>query len=215
MVFGKEHPHHSSTLARCSECDSRCGVSDHERPLGLAAETSHIQKNCQPVRSNRSGYVCLTTDGSVPSLFQLVARSLCSGNRCLPAGLVAHQGVCQPTLEPGRSSSVQSTERSDPHCSGGSSLEDTAMVSSATADVIIAIPRLITHVQAMLYRDPEDLAPQLVVWHISGRDTETKSFQRKLPRSCSSHGELRLTTHSLANGIAGVVQGTEIPFQDL
>ena len=81
--------------------------------------------------------------------------------------------------------------------------------------MLIAIPCLITHVQAMLYRDPEDLAPQLAVWHISGRDTETKSFRRKLPRSCSSHGELRLTTHSLANGIAGVVQGTEIPFQDL
>ena len=74
--------------------------------------------------------------------------------------------------------------------------------------MLIAVPRLISHDQVMLYRDPEDLLPQLAVWHISGRDTETRSFQRKLPHSCSNHGTLRpisLTTHSLASGIAGVV----------
>ena len=46
-------------------------------------------------------------------------------------------------------------------------------------------------------------------------DTETKSFRRKLPYSCSSPGGLSLTTHSLASGIAGVVQEVQIPFQAL
>ena len=76
--------------------------------------------------------------------------------------------------------------------------------------MLIAVPRLINHDQIMLNRDPGDLIPQLAVWLISGRDTETKSFRRKLPHSCSSPGGLRQTsliTHSLASGIAGVVQG--------
>ena len=84
--------------------------------------------------------------------------------------------------------------------------------------MLVAIPRLINHNQQMLNRGPEDIVPQLAVWHISGSDTETKSFWRKLLPSCSSHGELRptsLTTHSLASGIAGVVQGIQIPFQVL
>ena len=57
----------------------------------------------------------------------------------------------------------------------------------------------------------QDRAPmiqtQLAVWNISGRDTETKSFRRRLPLSCSNHGGKRpisLTTHSSADGIAGV-----------
>ena len=56
------------------------------------------------------------------------------------------------------------------------------------------------------------------IWNISWRDTETRSFRRKLPHSCLSHGGLRptdLTTHSLVSGIAGVVQGIRIPFQVL
>ena len=46
--------------------------------------------------------------------------------------------------------------------------------------MLIAIPHLTNHDQMMLNRDPEDLIPQLAVWHISGRDIETKSFRRKL-----------------------------------
>ena len=65
----------------------------------------------------------------------------------------------------------------------------------------------------------QDRAPmiqtQLAVWNISGRDTETKSFRRRLPLSCSNHGGKRpisLTTHSSADGIAGVIEGKPIPF---
>ena len=84
--------------------------------------------------------------------------------------------------------------------------------------MLIAVPHLISHNQVMLNRDPQHFIPQLAVWNISGRDTETRSFRRKLPHSCLSHGGLRptdLTTHSLASGIAGVFQGIRIPFQVL
>ena len=50
--------------------------------------------------------------------------------------------------------------------------------------MLIAMPRLINHDQTMLNRDLEDLIPQLAVWHISGRFSETKSYRRKLPHSC-------------------------------
>ena len=69
-----------------------------------------------------------------------------------------------------------------------------------------------------VYQEQSTLNPQLAVWNISGRDTETRSFQRKLPHSCSNHGEKRpisLTTHSLGDGIAGVVSGKLIPFRVL
>ena len=135
VVPGKEHPHHSPTPTRCSECDSRCGVSDYDRQVRLAAKPSHIRQDCRPVRSSESGPVCLTSDRTMPSLFQLAARSLCSGNRSLSAGLVSDQGVCQPPMEPDRPSSVQSTDGEGTDCASGTCLEDTAMVSIATANV--------------------------------------------------------------------------------
>ena len=135
VVPGEEHPHHSPTPTRCSECDSRCGVSDYDRQVRLAAKPSHIRQDCRPVWSSGSGPVCLTSDHTMPSLFQLVARSLCSGNRCLSAGLVSDQGVCQPPIEPDRPSSVQGTDGEGTDCASGTCLEDTAMVSIATANV--------------------------------------------------------------------------------
>ena len=81
-----------------------------------------------------------------------------------------------------------------------------------------AYPYLIRHHQIMLNRDSESLSPQLAVWPISGRDTESMSFQRKLHPSCSNPGELRqigLTTHSSGSGIAGVIHGVQIPFRVL
>ena len=126
MVPGTEYPHRSPTPTRCSERDSQCGISDYDRSIRLAAEPSDIQRDNTLLWSHRSGHVCITSDSSVPSLFQLAARSLCSGNRYLPAGLVSNQGVRRSTLESDRSGSVQITEGSGPHCSGGTSLEDTA-----------------------------------------------------------------------------------------
>ena len=62
------------------------------------------------------------------------------------------------------------------------------------------------------------LEPQLAVWNISGRDSEASNFLHRLRNSSSSHGGLRqtsLTTHSLGDGIAGVLDGVQIPFQVL
>ena len=63
-----------------------------------------------------------------------------------------------------------------------------------------------------------DIQPQLAVWHISGKDSLIKDFQKRLQGSCSPLGGKSLgslTTHSLPNGPAGVTNGISIPFQEI
>lgn len=63
-----------------------------------------------------------------------------------------------------------------------------------------------------------EIIPQLAAWHISGDATKTKKFLKRaqncswLPGGRNHHGH---TTHSLESGLAGAVNGTPIPFQDL
>ena len=131
VVPGTEHPHHSATPARCAKRDCRCGVTDNEGSIRLATEPCPVQQDCQALGSNSNGPICISTDHSVPTLFQLAARSLRSGNKCLPAGLVSYTGLCQPTLEYDREGSVTGQNPTGMHCASGTSLEDTAMVPSA------------------------------------------------------------------------------------
>ena len=59
---------------------------------------------------------------------------------------------------------------------------------------------------------------QFAIWHISGIDTEARTFRKRLPFSCSNHGGQKptsLTTHSLGGGLAGVIEGVQIPFRAL
>ena len=60
--------------------------------------------------------------------------------------------------------------------------------------------------------------PRLVAWSISGNPSKAKAFLSRLQTSLPSPGGLRqtsLTTHSLSDGIAGVVRGVPIRFRDL
>lgn len=125
----------SSTPTRCSKQDSRCGVSDYERSIRLATESSFVQQDSRLVWSHRSGHVCFSSDHPVPSLLKLVARSLCSGHRCLPAGLVSDLRLCQPTLEPDRQSFVPGTDKTGTGRAGGTRLEDTALVPTPSTNV--------------------------------------------------------------------------------
>ena len=82
--------------------------------------------------------------------------------------------------------------------------------------MLVDYPRLIiSGTEIMVNRDSSLMLPQLAIWHISGRDTEVSSFQRKLQTSCLVPGGLKLTspmTHFLPNGTAGVLNGVQIPF---
>ena len=62
------------------------------------------------------------------------------------------------------------------------------------------------------------IMPQLAVWSISGKDSMNKVFQAKLQTSSSIHGGQKQTspmTHYSGDGIAGVLNGVPIHFQDL
>ena len=77
-------------------------------------------------------------------------------------------------------------------------------------------PRLLGQMPPIVTRQVQPMiVPQLAVWPISGKSTETKSFQMKLPLLCLNQDESRqisLTTHSSANGIAGVIEWGSDPF---
>ena len=80
--------------------------------------------------------------------------------------------------------------------------------------MLVDYPRLIiSGTEIMVNRDSSLMLPQLAVWHISGRDTDVSSFQRKLQTSCLVPGLLKLTspmTHFSPNGTVGVLNGIQI-----
>ena len=60
--------------------------------------------------------------------------------------------------------------------------------------------------------------PQLAVWSISGKALTVKAFQDRLQSLSSTPGDQKLAdhmTHYSGDAIAGVLNGFEIPFQDL
>jgi hypothetical protein len=165
--------------------------------------------------SNSNGPICISADHSVPTLFQLAARSLCSGNKCLPVGLVSYTGLCQPTLEYDREGSVTGQNPTGMHCVSGTSLEDTAIVPSTATCAGSSTTSDNTQSDSTEQGPNESNPTTIAMWHISGRIMEARSFRKKLPHSYSSLGEPRLTdlmTHSSGSGIACVIQGVQIPF---
>ena len=98
VVPGKEHSLNSSASPRGVKPHSRCGVSDISGSVRLEAEPIHLSEDKSPLRSNRHRSICLQANNTVCSLFQLAARSLCTGNRCISSRLVSNQGLCKPSM---------------------------------------------------------------------------------------------------------------------
>ena len=99
--------------------------------------------------SSGSGPICITANCTVPSLFQLAARSLCHNNKCIPAGLVTGARLCQLPLEPNRTGSLTCPNATGTNYSGGTSLEDTNMTPTIYTDV---------HCLSSAYQRPADNA---------------------------------------------------------
>ena len=70
----------------------------------------------------------------MPSLFHLASGSLRSSYRCLPAGLVAIEGLCQPPMVPNREGTSPGANPTSTDSPPGTSLEDSAMVLTPTVD---------------------------------------------------------------------------------
>ena len=94
-----------------------------------------IQQTSQSVWPHRRGHVRLSIDHSVPSLFQLVARSLCSGNRCSSTGFVSDTGACQSSLERNWPGPIPGAGTASMHRAGGTSLEESAMVPTSSTNI--------------------------------------------------------------------------------
>lgn len=85
-------------------------------------------------------------------------------------------------------------------------------------NMVIDCPRLILDNPVVVNQHCPGMFPQLAVWLVSGRDILAKNFRRMLQHSCLNQGDQKpasLTTHSLGDGVAGVVRGVPIPFLDL
>ncbi len=89
-------------------------------------------------------------------------------------------------------------------------------------EMLTEAPLRVPPKQDLILTNPPDQPtrrdPQLVAWVISGNGTKSVNFWGRLWTSSYRHGGRSLrspTTHSLGNGLAGAVKGTQIPFQVL
>ena len=80
-------------------------------------------------------------------------------------------------------------------------------------------PRLLSPQQAQMQRGgqqrAEEFTPQLAVWPVSGKNSETVAFQQRLLTSCWHPGGRsphKPTTPCSTSGLAGVLNGIVIPF---
>ena len=75
--------------------------------------------------------------------------------------------------------------------------------------ILVDLPCLLPHQVGVVAH----LDPQLAIWSISERDSGTSNFHHRLRSSSSSYEGQRwtsLTTHSLGDGIAGVLNGVQM-----
>ena len=175
----------------------------------------NLPKNQQTLWATGSGPICVQTHQSVPPLLQLAARSICGGNRHIPPGLEDNQRLCQPTMESDPQCANENTNAGSRCNPGNSCLEDTAWYPLLLL-LVVDWPRLLPKLTPNIVSVP--IMPQLAMWSISGRALTVKAFRDKLQSLSSTLGDQKLAdhmTHYSGDGIAGVLNGVQIPFQDL
>ena len=135
VVPGEEHSHSSTASARYTEPGGRHGIQVHERLIRLEIGSSDFSGSQQTLWPTGSGPVRIQTYQPVPSLLQLVARSICRSNQCIPPGLEDNERFCQPTMELGAQGTEESTESGSRHNPNSPHMEDAAMVPSPVGNV--------------------------------------------------------------------------------
>ena len=178
MVPGEEHSPLGTAPSRCTDSYGRHGVEIHEGSITLETASTDVYEYKQNLRTTGSGPICIKADQSVPSLLQLVARSICRGNRCISPGLEKHERVCQPTTKPDIPCFDENTSSGSRGGAGGISVEGSTMVYPTTINAgrLALPPTTRTHPESKTI----PLEPQLAVWSISGTDSVAKAFQAKL-----------------------------------
>ena len=195
VVPREEHTHHSVAPTRYSEPGSRLEVAHNTRSYGLETEPTMVQEDRPTVGPNRGRFVCNQDHKAVPSLLQLDPHAAATDAFLQDWSL--RRGFANPVIL------MAPVWKTQPWY-------------SLLLGMLVDYPRLLGQMPPIVTRQVQPMiVPQLAVWPISGKSTEMKSFQMKLPLFCLNRDESRqmsLSTHSSANGIAGVIEGVQIPF---
>ena len=131
MVPGEEHKHSSAIPPGLLEYSGRPRIMVDAGQVQLETGRRCIWEGQPTIWSSGGGSIRVEANASVPSLLQLAARSLHGGDGRLPTGLIVNEGICQSTLESNRQSLVEITDARSKGHSICTSVENTAMVSSA------------------------------------------------------------------------------------
>ena len=134
MVHGEEHSPQSPALGRCADHHSRRRVPSHEGPVRLETVSSSVPSDQPEARTSGGRPVCQQTDSPAADIRQLETRPDGHDHGCLHSGLGRAQSICQPSVEPDRQSTGTDSPTASRACSGGTSVEGTGMVPSATGD---------------------------------------------------------------------------------
>ena len=215
---GEEYTHNSTVPSRISECNSRCGVSggtnridwrlnpaifakiDHLfDPLEVDLFATCLSTQCQRYFNWRPDPHAEATDAFFQNWTHL------KGYANPPWNLIG-KAISQVQSQQARIVLVAPVWRTQPWY-------------PILLFTLIDYPRIITPaVKITTSQPPPPMFPQLAVWHISGRryrdqqlSEEATDFMLNSWRSKPTGP----TTHWFQSGVAGVLQGIQIPFLDL
>ena len=221
MGPGERYSDNSPAHTRSVQHSRRLRIEVGERSLRLETGSGSVPENQSSSWPTGSEPVCLSTHSPIASVLQLEVGPSIGSRGCISAGLEDSEKICQSTLV------------SDWTCTQQDKAQEAQVILVAPVwkgqvwypvllEMLRDFPWLIHPQESLLQRAgaqriPE-IIPQLAVWPVSGKDTETASFLQKLQTSCLPPGGRSPCNHmslTLASGLAGVQNGVTIPFQDL
>ena len=101
----------SRTSAWVQQHHSRSRVSASSLLSGVDAQQGDIQLDNGGPGPMSIGSVCNSTQPPVELVFELEARAICTGDRCLLHQLEGQRRICLPTIFPNREMPPESTRR--------------------------------------------------------------------------------------------------------
>ena len=205
----------SRTSAGVQQHHSRPRVSASSLVSRVDAQQGDIQLDNGGPGPMSIGSVCNLTQPPVESVFELEARPVRNGDRCLLHQLEGQRRICFPTICTNREMSPESTRRESNSCFSSTNMDCSSVVPrpSGAFDQRPTTPSQEKGLAHRPIQQMEDL--QLAAWKVSGNSTMIWEYQRGLPSSPRLDGvqaQTRLISQPGKDGVAGVLNGKLIPF---
>ncbi len=128
--------HNSRVSTRGIQSRSRLGVSTLSRFERLEVEPPSVSSTEHPVGPLGSGFICQPNKHPIGVFCELVPRSVCQSNRCLPDPLVRSERLLLSTVLSDLPVLGKDQEGQGNPCDDHSSLVNTSLVSSFTGNVL-------------------------------------------------------------------------------